>query len=64
MTDPKHVVEHAIQMSGGGMQVREDFPELEDVYPLDKWIKGNQRFGGKVYTRTIVVIEDWHEVPE
>lgn len=57
------VVEHAIEMSGGGMQVRWDDPELERIYPLAKWIGAQQRFGAKVHRRVIVVVEDWTEVP-
>jgi hypothetical protein len=57
------VVEHAIQMSGGGMHVRCDDPEVEEVYPLERWIPNQQRFGGKVWRRTVIVVEDWTEVP-
>jgi hypothetical protein len=60
----KSIVEHAIQMSGGGMHVRNDNPQLEDIYPVAGWIEHNQRFGRKVYQRRILVIEDWTEVPK
>lgn len=56
------IVEHAILMSDGGMQVRSDDPEIEDIFPLAKWIEVQQRFGGKVYTRKVIVVEDWTEV--
>lgn len=59
----KPVVEHAILMSGGGMQVRNGDPEIERIYPLAQWIRGQQRFGGMVYRRTVLVVEDWAEVP-
>lgn len=62
MTD-EPVVEHALQMSGGSMQVRNDGAHIERVYPLAQWIPDQQRFGGKVYRRTVIVVEDWHEVP-
>jgi hypothetical protein len=57
------VREHAIGMSGGSMQVRPNDPGVEEEYPLSRWIPNHQRNGGKVYTRLIIVIEDWHEVP-
>lgn len=57
------VVEHAIQMSSGAMQVRCDDPEIEEIFPLAEWIRAQQRFGGKVYRRTVIVVDDWEEVP-
>lgn len=58
------ITEHGVQMAGGGMQVRPDDPEAEEAYPLERWIPNQQRFGGKVYARKIIVVEDWHEVPK
>ncbi len=60
--DDEAIVEHAIQMSGGGMHVRCDDPEIERIYPLAEWIGHQQRFGGKVYRRRIIVVEDWRQV--
>ena len=60
MSEP--VTEHGLLMSGGGMQVRNDAPEIEKIYPLEEWIVHNQRFGGKVYRRRVIVVEDWEEV--
>ena len=57
-------VEHAVMMSGGGYHVRNDAPEIEDIYPLARWIKSEQRFGGKVYRRTIIVVDGWEEVSD
>lgn len=57
------VIEHAVQMAGGGMHVRFDHPEIEEIFPLASWIKAQQRFNGKVYRRVITVVEDWEEVP-
>ena len=62
MSDDKIVTEHAIEMSGGGMQVR--WKGAERVYPLKDWIPAQQRFGGRVYQRKIIVVEDWTEVEE
>lgn len=59
----KPTTEHAILMSGGSMQVRPDDPGMERIDPLARWIGRHQRHGGKVYTRTVIVVEDWHEVP-
>ncbi|MCU1687758.1 MAG: hypothetical protein JWQ81_8497 [Amycolatopsis sp.] len=59
-------IEHAVQMSGGGMNVRADYPELEEVAPLAEWI--GHRYSvdrTKVYRRRIVVVvDDWAEVPK
>jgi hypothetical protein len=49
-------------MSGGGMHVRNDDPEIERIYPLEQWIPAQQRDGGKIYRRKVVVVEDWTEV--
>lgn len=58
----RHVVEHAIQMPSGAMQVRADFPGLEQISPLASWIGAQRRFGSKVYRRVVMVVEDWEEV--
>jgi hypothetical protein len=55
------MIEHAILMSDGSMQVRPDDLEIDEIYPLDKWIKNQKRFH-RVYRREIVVVEDWTEV--
>lgn len=64
MTDGEPIVEHGLLMRSGGMQVRSDDPEIEDAYPLERWIPNQQKFGGKVYTRKVIVVEDWTEVPK
>jgi len=56
------VTEYAVMMSGGGYHVRNGAPEIEEIYPLAQWVKSERRFGGKVYRRRVVVIEDWAEV--
>lgn len=58
----EQVVEYAILMSGGSMQIRPDHPDLERVYPLAEWIDHRRRHGGRVYTRTVTVVADWQEV--
>lgn len=62
-TEDQRVVEHAIRMSSGAMCVRYEHPDIERIFPLTDWIKSEQRFGGKVYRRVVVVVEDWEEVP-
>lgn len=62
MTDD--LVEHATQMSGGGMHVRAEAPGLERVFPLAQWIAAKQGDGGKVYRRVVRVVKDWVEVPK
>lgn len=58
------VTEHAVMMSGGGYHVRNSEPYVEEIYPLAKWIASEQRFGGKVYRRKVIVVEDWRVVPK
>lgn len=55
--------EHGILMPSGGVHVRNGDAEFEEIYPLDRWIVNQQRFGGKVLRRRIIVVEDWTEVP-
>jgi hypothetical protein len=62
MPDAEHVVEHAIQLSSGAMCVRFQHPDIERIFPLAEWIKSEQRFGGRVFRRVVVVVEDWEEV--
>ena len=57
------VTEHAQLMSGGGFHVWNTEPYIEEIYPLAEKIKAGQRFGGKVYRRRVIVVEDWTEVP-
>lgn len=56
------VTEHAVEMAGGGMQVRNSAPHVEKIFPLAEWIASEQRFGGRVWRRTVIVVDDWHEV--
>ena len=56
------VTEHAHEMSGGGYHVWNTEPYIEEIYPLARKIKAGQRFGGKVYRRRVIVVEDWTEV--
>jgi len=56
------VTEYAAGMRGGGKHVRAPYSEVDQIYPLAEWIEHQQRDGGKVYRRTIIVVEDWAEV--
>ena len=55
--------EHAVMMSGGGYHVRSDDPRLEDICPLTEWTEVQFESGRKVSRRTIIVRDDWQEVP-
>jgi hypothetical protein len=55
--------EHALRMSGGSMQVYNDHPDIERIYPVAKQVQHDQRTGGKVYRRRIIVVDDWEEIP-
>lgn len=57
------VVEHAIGVTDGSKQVRPNDPQIDRIWPLADWIPAHQRFGGKVYRRRVIVVEDWSEVP-
>lgn len=63
MSTSEPVVEHAIGMAGGSMQVRPRDKRIEERYPLTEWIEDKQRNGGKVYRRAVIVVEDRVEVP-
>lgn len=56
------IVEHASPYAWGAMLVRGDDENLDREYPLDRWIADEQRLGG-VMRRRIIVVEDWTEVP-
>jgi hypothetical protein len=55
------VVEHALGYKSGDMQVR--WSGADRIYPLADWIPDQQQNGGKVYRRTVIVVDDWTEVP-
>ncbi|AHH98354.1 hypothetical protein [Kutzneria albida] len=57
------VTEYGQLMSGGGVHVRPSSPELEAIYPLERWIPDNRRHGGTVLRRRVVVVEDWEDGP-
>lgn len=62
--DGQDTTEHAQRFSGGSMLVRNPHPDIERIYPVADWIRDEQRNGGKIYRRRIVVLEDWTEVEE
>lgn len=53
------VQEYAVQIAGGAMHVRPTGDEGSEA----AWIAAHQADHGPVYTRRIIVVEDWHEVP-
>lgn len=58
----EEVTEYGQLMSGGGYSIRWDDPEMEEIYPVAKWIEHNRRHGGRVFRRKIIIVEDWIEV--
>lgn len=56
--------EYATRYMGGGMMVRPNDPEIEEIYPLDRWIEAERRGGAHIYTRMVQVIEDWRDVQD
>lgn len=62
MSSGEPVVEYGERYSGGGYLARNRAPEIEAIYPLAEWIEHTQRHG-TVYRRTIIIVEDWAEVP-
>ncbi len=49
-------------VSGGSMQVRNDAPEVEAVYPLDDWLGLQIWQGSHVWRRKVVVTQEWERV--
>ena len=58
MNDP--IEEHGVQIAGGAMHVRPTGDKGADA----DWIAHEQEQGIPVLTRTVIVVEDWHEVPK
>jgi len=56
------ITEHGQLMSSGGYQIFSDSPEIENIFPMAGRIEAGKRFGGHVYRRRIVVLDDWEEV--
>lgn len=56
------VTEYALEMSGGSMQVRNDAPYIEEVYPLQQWLGHHVFQGAHVYRRRVIVVEEWERV--
>lgn len=54
------IIEHALLYAGGSMLVRPD--DIEQYYPLAKWIESHNRQGAQVYRRTVGVIKGWERV--
>lgn len=61
-SEPAAVEEYAQLYASGAMLVRNNHPEIERIFPLEKWIEANTHHGGRVFRRVITVIEDWTEV--
>lgn len=58
------VVEHGAMMSSGDMHVRcNNDPEFDREFPAADWVRRRQRQGGRVYARTVIVVEDWQLMP-
>lgn len=57
-------VEYAQSLPGGGMQTWKTGSVEEAIYPLGKRLLHTMRYGGRVYRRRILVVEDWTEVDE
>lgn len=62
--DGQDITEHAQRDAGGSMLVRNPHPDIERIWPVADWIRDQQRMGGKIYRRRIVVLKDWTEVEE
>lgn len=52
------VVEHGVQIAGGAKHIR----PTDDQGTEAGWIQARKDEGGKVYERTVIVVDDWHEV--
>lgn len=56
------VTEYASPLTSGDMQVWNTDAETEEIYHVASRVAHQTRFGGKVYRRTVVVVENWTEV--
>lgn len=57
------VVEYGLKMTAS-MQVFPNSPETELIYPVAKQARHAMKYGGKVYRRRVMVIEEWVAVTE
>jgi hypothetical protein len=58
------VTEYGTLYSSGGYLTMNGHPAIEAVYPMADRIRDGMRFGGHVYRRRIVTVEDWEEITE
>lgn len=58
------VTEYALHMTSGAHQSLPDSFEVDQVYPIGKQIRHHMKFGGRVYKRRYLIVEDWTEVTE
>jgi hypothetical protein len=56
------VTEHAEGWRSGDMKIRYTDPDVDRIYPLSKWRYHIHRQGGRVYRRTVLVLDDWTQL--
>lgn len=56
-------VEYAEEYASGSMLVRRETAYTRRVWPAAEWIRDKQEVGCRIFTRRIIVVEDWREVP-
>lgn len=54
--------EHGLLMGGGGFFIRSTDPEVERIYPTEKWTADQKFSGGHVYVRRIILVDEWVEL--
>lgn len=58
------IVEYGQQMAGGTFMLWHIDAETETIYPLGKRLFHAMRYGGEVYRRRVIVVEEWAKVDE
>lgn len=56
------VTEYAQRMKSGAHHLLPDSEAFQTAYPIGKQVYHEMKFGGKVYVRRVLVVEDWREV--
>ena len=62
MPNPEVIEEYGHPMSGGGVHVWPDDPDVLRVYPLDLRIEHGKEHGGTVLRRRVIVVDEWEEI--
>ena len=51
--------EYGVQLKNGGFTIRSEDVWVQRMLPLSKWIEDEQRHGGRVHKREIIIAQTW-----